>query len=135
MPDITKRQVAVALAHPGDRRSDIERRPIPHRGLEADQRPRLVVAFHRLLPAVTNAAVIIGQDRAAAPRQIAREAAIDLARGGGRRIDQNGMALGAAGQEQRRSQRISIRSRHHDVVGENVVQRSFRHRDFPRASR
>ena len=83
----------IALAHPGHRGGDIERGPVRHRGLEADQRFGLVIADQRFLPGAAGAAVIIGQDRAAPPRQIAGETPVDLARHRGRRIDQDGMAL------------------------------------------
>ena len=43
------------------------------------------------------------------------------------------MALGAAGQEQRRRQQISVGGGEGDVVDENVVQRSLCHRVLPRA--
>ena len=131
MADIAERKGAVALAHPGNCGGDIERRPVRHRGLEADQRFRLVVAFHRLRPGIADAAVVIGQDRAAPPREIARKAAIDLARDGRARIDQDGMAPRASRQEERRPQRIPIGRWDCDVVGENVVRRSFAHRDSP----
>jgi hypothetical protein len=135
MADIVERQILVTLAHPRHRRGDIERGPIRHRGLEAGQRFRLVVTDRRFLPAIADAAVIIGQDRAAPPRQIARKASVDLAGHGGRRIDQDGMALGPARQKQRRAQQISIGGGEGDVIDEYVVQRSLCHRDFPRSFR
>lgn len=64
-------------------------------------------------------------------RQVTRKAAIDLARDRGCRIDQDGMALGATGQEKRRAQLVAIRSGERDIIGKNVVQRSFEHRDPP----
>ena len=81
MADIVQRQGLIALAHPGHRGGGIERRPVRHRGFESNQRFKLVVAGHRLLPAVAGAAVIIGQHRAAAPREIAGEPLVDPARG------------------------------------------------------
>ena len=131
--DIGERQRVIALAHPGHRGSDIERGPVRHRGLEADQRFRLVVAGQRLLPDIAGAAVVVGQDRAAALGEIAGKAAVDLARHGGRRIDQDGMALGPAREKQRRPQQISIGGRQGDVIDENVVQRSLGHRVLPPA--
>ena len=44
------------------------------------------------------------------------------------------MLLGAAGQKQRRAKRVSVHRRKGDIVDENVVDLSFRHRDFPLAS-
>jgi hypothetical protein len=41
------------------------------------------------------------------------------------------MALRPAGQKQGRPQQISVRSREGDVIDENVVQRSLRHRNLP----
>jgi hypothetical protein len=135
MADIGERQGAVTLAHPGDRRGDIERRPVRHRSLEAGERFHLVVADQRFLPAIADAAIIIGQDRAAAPGQISGKASVDLARHGCCRIDQHGMALGAARQEQRCPQQIAVGRGQSDVVDENVVQRCLGHRDFPLLSR
>ena len=103
MADIVERQVLVTLAHPRHRGGDIERGPLRHRGLEADQRFRLVVTDRRFLPAIADAAVIMGQDRATPPSQIARKTPVDLARHGGRRIDQDGVALRPARQKQRRA--------------------------------
>jgi hypothetical protein len=81
---------------------------------------------------VAGATVIIGQGRVAAPCELAGESPVDLARHRGSRIDQDGMALGPARQKQRRPQQISVRSGEGDVVDENVVRRSFTHREFPR---
>ena len=132
MADIAERQRVVALAHPGYRAGDVERGPVRHRGLEADQRSGLVVSDHGLLPGVADAAIVVSQHRAAAPGQIAGKAPVDLARHGGRRIDQHGMALRPAWQEQPCPQQISVRRRQADVVDEYVVQRSLCHRSFPR---
>ena len=124
----------VALAHPGHGAGDVERGPVRHRGLEADQGFELVVADQRFLPAIAGAAVIIGQDRAAPPRQIAGESLVDLARHRGGRVDQDGMALRAAGQEQACPQQIPVLGGEGDVVDENVVQRSLSHRNSPELS-
>jgi hypothetical protein len=50
---------------------------------------------------------------------------------GGRRIDQDGMALRTPGQKQRRAQRISIRCRQRDIVDKYVVQPRLGHRRLP----
>ena len=128
MSDIGEGQRLVALAHPGDRRGDILCGPVRHRGLEAGQRFRLVVTGQRLRPAVAGAAVVVGQHCAAALGEIAGKAPVELAGDGGRRIDQDGVALGPAGQKQRRGKRISVGRGHRDVVDENVVQPRVGHR-------
>ncbi len=135
MADIGQRQGVIALAHPGDGGGDVERGPVRHRGLEADQRFRLVVADHVELPAAADAAVIISQDGAAALRQIAGKSAVDPARRGGRGIDQDGLTLDATGQEQRRREWISVRCRDDDIVRERLVLSSFAHRQHPKVSR
>jgi hypothetical protein len=99
--------------------------------VEAGERSQLVIADQRFLPAIAGAAIVISQNRAAAMREIAGEAAVDLARHGGGGIDQDGMPLGPAGQEQRRPEQISVRCGKGDVVDENVVQPGPCHRDFP----
>jgi hypothetical protein len=43
------------------------------------------------------------------------------------------MALGAAGQEQRRAEQVAIASGKGDVVDKNAVQPSLSHRGFPPA--
>jgi hypothetical protein len=94
LADIVERQGLVALVHPRHRGGDVERRPVRHRGVETDQRFRLIIADQRFLPAVAGAAVIIGRDRAAAPCEVAGEPPVDLARHGGGRIEQRSLALG-----------------------------------------
>ena len=131
MSDIGERERLVALAHPGDGGRNILCGPVRHRGLEADQRFRLDVAGQRLLPAIAGAAVVVGQNRAAALGEIAGKAAVELAGDRGRRVDQDGMALGPAGQKQRRRKRVSIRRGHRDIVDKNVVQPRPGHRCSP----
>ena len=97
MADIGEGKRLVALAHPGDRARNILCGPVRHRGLEADQRFRLVVAGQCLLPAIAGAAIVVGQNGATALGEIACKAPVELARDRGRRIDQDGMALGSAG--------------------------------------
>ena len=48
-------------------------------------------------------------------------------------LDAPPMALGAAGQKQRRAEVVAIPSWEGNVVGENVVQPSLSHRGFPPA--
>jgi hypothetical protein len=67
------------------------------------QRSRPVIADRRFPPAIAGAEVIVGQDCATPLRQIARKRPVDLARHGGGRIDQDGMALRPRRQKQRRA--------------------------------
>src|SRR5206468_3609587 len=109
-------------------RRNILRGPVRHRGLEADQRFRLVAAGQRLLLAVAGAAIVVGQNRTAALGEIAGKATVELARDGGGRVDQDGVALVSTGLKQRRGKGVSIRRRHRDIVAEYVVQPRLGHR-------
>src|SRR6202042_3856504 len=92
---------------------------------------RPVIPLQRALPGIADAAVIVGQDRKAAPGQVAGKLAVDPAGDGGGGIDQDGMLLGAARKKQRRAQRVAVYGRKGDIVDEDVVELSLSHRDFP----